>query len=72
MMQGGNLNSSCILCTDPDDENMVTCSKCLGSYHRVCGNIRDSVEIFTWVCQNCSVQQQEMFERNLIQHGSRQ
>lgn len=72
MMQYGGLNSSCILCADPDDENMVTCSKCLGSYHHACGNIHDSVEIFTWVCQNCSEQQQEMCEPNLIQLGSRQ
>nr|CTR11689.1 polyprotein [Calliphora vicina] len=72
MMQGGNLNSSCILCTDPDDGNMVTCSKCLGSYHYTCGNIHDSVEFFTWICQNCSVQQQYISEPNLIQLGSRQ
>lgn len=53
MAQAANLTTSCTFCTDPDDGNMVTCSKCLNSYHSNCCNVEADVDIFMWTCQKC-------------------
>ncbi|XP_075150728.1 uncharacterized protein LOC142224831 [Haematobia irritans] len=54
MAQANALTSSCLVCTDPDNSNMVSCSVCLGSYHRTCCKINERDDIFTWICRWCS------------------
>lgn len=54
MAQSNAATSNCISCSEPDDTNMVTCSWCIGSYHRSCCGIGETEDIFTWICNNCA------------------
>ncbi|KNC22459.1 hypothetical protein FF38_13586 [Lucilia cuprina] len=53
MAENITLAANCILCSDPDDGNMITCSKCLHCFHSSCCDINDDVDIFKWKCQDC-------------------
>ncbi|XP_061393150.1 uncharacterized protein LOC133328620 [Musca vetustissima] len=58
--QNANIPSSCVLCSNPDDEHMVTCSRCKINYHLICCNIDDDRGVINWMCQKCQEQQQNM------------
>ncbi|KNC26097.1 hypothetical protein FF38_04226 [Lucilia cuprina] len=53
MAENITLAANCILCSDPDDGNMITCSKCLHCFHSSCCDLNDDVDIFRWKCQDC-------------------
>lgn len=47
------ISSQCPLCTDPDDGNMIGCSKCNTIYHYSCCNIVDDSDFASWLCEFC-------------------
>lgn len=49
-----NRVSSCKLCGEPDDDNMVQCDDCSFWYHFECVNCDSSIENVSWSCSECA------------------
>ncbi|KAL7723632.1 hypothetical protein ACLKA6_014561 [Drosophila palustris] len=58
--------SSCNSCTAPDNDEMLTCSKCSSQYHFQCSGSDSCVSTSTWQCATCiKVQHNLRSEHNL-------
>ncbi|XP_037820376.1 uncharacterized protein LOC119609605 [Lucilia sericata] len=46
-------NMSCILCVEPDNDEIVCCDKCDGWYHFSCVGVTEAVADIEWICKSC-------------------
>ncbi|XP_075170238.1 uncharacterized protein LOC142242552 [Haematobia irritans] len=63
------LSARCTLCSDPDDGNMIGCSKCNTIYHYSCCDLDEESDICQWLCEFCcqSIQQNSLLNTNKSQ-----